>query len=237
MVSSPERTPPRLSWSPTWVAVAAVVVLVSVYGAAVAIGGVGETWALVRSADPAWLLPAALAEAVSYAGWIVLLRTVCDDERIRWRDSVRITLAGVAATRLLATGGAGGIALTVWGLRRRGMTAAAVARAEAALLVTVYGLMLAAIAVVGLALHFHLLAGPSPTALTLVPALLALGVIGAVIVLAATTTRPHWPASARVRWVFSAGPGCSAKACGTDGGWRAAGAQGWPAGSPGGWAM
>jgi uncharacterized membrane protein YbhN (UPF0104 family) len=205
-VSTPERTRPQLKWSPAWVAVAAVVALVSVYGAAVAIGGVGETWALVRSADPAWLLPAALAEALSYAGWIVLLRTVCDDASVRWRDSVRITFAGVAATRLLATGGAGGIALTVWALRRRGMAAAAVARAEAALLVTIYGLLLAAIAATGLALHFELLEGPSPAALTLVPALLALGAMGSVIVLAATTTRPHRPASARVRWVLSAGP-------------------------------
>jgi uncharacterized membrane protein YbhN (UPF0104 family) len=189
-----------------WVAAAAVLALVSVYGIAVAIGGFGDTWALVRSADPRWLIPAALAETLSYAGWVVLLRTVADDERIRWRDSVRITLAGVAATRLLAAGGAGGIALTVWALRRRGLRAATVARAEAALLVTVYGIMLAAIAVVGLALHFGLLSGAAPTGLTLVPALFALGVMAAVVVLALTTSRPHRPDGPRGRWLVTAAP-------------------------------
>jgi uncharacterized membrane protein YbhN (UPF0104 family) len=195
------------SFRPAWVAAAAVVLLVSVYGIAVAIGGFGDTWALVRAADPRWLIPAALAEALSYAGWVVLLRTVADDERIRWRDSVRITLAGVAATRLLAAGGAGGIALTIWALRRRGLRTAAVARAEAALLVTVYGIMLAAIAVVGLALHFGLLSGPASTGLTLVPALFALGVMAAVVVLAMTTSRPHRPdGGSRGRWLLTAAP-------------------------------
>ena len=198
-----------MRWSPLWLALAGAVVLVSIYGAAAAIGGLGDTWALVRSADSAWLIPAGLAEAGSYAGWVVLLRTVTDDERVGWRDSARITLAGVAATRLLATGGAGGVALTVWALRRRGLAAAAVARAEAALLVAVYGAFLVAVAAVGSALYVHLLDGPSPTALTLAPALLAAGAIGVVVALAATTSGPGRPAeagAARWRWRLTAAP-------------------------------
>src|SRR5687767_10471642 len=102
MVSSTDRERQRLS--PAWLGLAAVVATISIYGAAIAIGGIGDTWALMLAADPTWLIPAALAEAVSCAGWVVLLKTVADDERVSWGDSVRITLAGVAATRLLAAG-------------------------------------------------------------------------------------------------------------------------------------
>ena len=44
-------------------------------------------------------------------------------ERLDWRTSYQITLAGLAATRLFSAGGAGGIALTYWALRRAGMGA------------------------------------------------------------------------------------------------------------------
>jgi hypothetical protein len=38
-----------------------------------------------------------------------------------WRESYDISLAGVVASRVFATAGAGGIALTVWALDRSGM--------------------------------------------------------------------------------------------------------------------
>lgn len=47
--------------------------------------------------------------------------------KVGWRISYEITLAGGAATKILATAGAGGIALTVWALRAAGMPAAEVA--------------------------------------------------------------------------------------------------------------
>ena len=40
---------------------------------------------------------------------------------IDYRESYLITMAGLAATRLFAAGGAGGVALTAWALRRSGM--------------------------------------------------------------------------------------------------------------------
>ena len=43
------------------------------------------------------------------------------ESRIDWRESYQITMAGLAATRLFAAAGAGGIALTAWALRRSGM--------------------------------------------------------------------------------------------------------------------
>jgi hypothetical protein len=72
-------------------------------------------------------MAAGVAEILSYAGYVVLLRVVFSGTP-RWRESFLITMAGVAATRLLATGGAGGIALISWALGRLGRTPRAVAR-------------------------------------------------------------------------------------------------------------
>lgn len=57
--------------------------------------------------------------AWSYAGAIVLFHGVFDSprNRIGWRASYQITVAGAAATKVLAAAGAGGITLWVWALR------------------------------------------------------------------------------------------------------------------------
>ena len=63
-------------------------------------------------------------ECLSFVGYVLLFRTVFvrgGDARIDWRASYEITMAGLAATRLFAAAGAGGIALTAWALRRSGM--------------------------------------------------------------------------------------------------------------------
>ena len=48
----------------------------------------------------------------------------------RWRESYEITMAGLAATRLFSAGGAGGIVLTYWALRKAGMPRTRVGRAD-----------------------------------------------------------------------------------------------------------
>ena len=40
---------------------------------------------------------------------------------LTWREAYEINMAGLAATRLFSAGGAGGIALTYWALRKAGM--------------------------------------------------------------------------------------------------------------------
>ena len=66
---------------------------------------------------------------LSFGGYVVLFRTVFVKRPhphshlsgSNWRVSYEITMAGLAATRLFAAAGAGGIALTAWALRRSGM--------------------------------------------------------------------------------------------------------------------
>ena len=94
-------------------------------------------------------------------------------ERIDWRTSYQITLAGLAATRLFSAGGAGGIALTYWALRRAGMEARQAASRMVAFLVLLYTMYLLALVVCGIFLRVGLFPGPSPVGMTIVPAALA----------------------------------------------------------------
>jgi membrane protein DedA with SNARE-associated domain/uncharacterized membrane protein YbhN (UPF0104 family) len=169
------------------------VIAVLVLGAAVTgfvvfvlpeIAGAGQEWRRVRHGDPDWLAVAAVAEVFSYAGYVVLLRIVFA-RTVGWRDSFLITMAGVAATRLLATAGAGGIALTSWALRRRGLSAHSVARGLVAFMVILYAVYMAALVVLGAGIGTGLLPGGGSPLLTLLPA--ALG--AAVIALALGTLR------------------------------------------------
>ena len=75
----------------------------------------------------------------SPATWCCSARCSCADRgRIGWRESYQITMAGLAATRLFAAAGAGGIALTAWALRRSGMEPRLVACRMVAFMVLLY---------------------------------------------------------------------------------------------------
>ncbi len=102
-----------------------LVAILALYVLLPRVAGLDETWGRIRDGDPTWIVLAAAFEVGSYACYVVLLRAVAGgrEERLSWRDSWRLTLAGVAASRLLATAGAGGIALTAWALSRMGMSA------------------------------------------------------------------------------------------------------------------
>ena len=93
--------------------------------------GLHETWDRIRHGDAWWLALAALLEVCSFFGYVWLFRGVFvrgkelarggGASADRLSASYQITMAGLAATRLFAAAGAGGIALTAWALRRSGM--------------------------------------------------------------------------------------------------------------------
>src|SRR5437764_2669511 len=89
------------------------------------LAGLKETWHRLNEGDPWWLAVALGFEVVSFCGYVWLFRTVFvrGRSRIDWRASYEISMAGLAATRLFAAAGAGGIALTALALRRWGMEA------------------------------------------------------------------------------------------------------------------
>jgi uncharacterized membrane protein YbhN (UPF0104 family) len=86
-------------------------------------------------------------------------------------------MAGLAATRLFATAGAGGVALTAWALRRSGMDSRVVACRMIAFLAILYGVYMATLVIDGVGLALGIFAGSAPFAITVVPALFGAGVI------------------------------------------------------------
>jgi uncharacterized protein (TIRG00374 family) len=138
-----------------------------------------ETWERIKGGDHYWLGAAALFEVAAYLSYNMLFRIVMvrGDSRVDWRESFQITLAALAATRLFNAAGAGGVALTAWALRRSGMEARMVACRMVAFLVLLYGVYMLALLLDGLALRTGLLPGGGAFALTVVPAIVAAGIM------------------------------------------------------------
>jgi uncharacterized membrane protein YbhN (UPF0104 family) len=155
------------------VPLAAAAVAVALYVLLPRLAGLDETWRRLRDGDPWWLAAAFGFEVLSYASYVVLFRAVLarGNDRISMRASYQITMAGVAATRLFAAGGAGGIALTAWALRRSGQPARRVAASLTAFLVLLYAVFMVALLVGGVGLRLGILPGPAPFGLTVVPAI------------------------------------------------------------------
>ena len=136
--------------------------------------GLSETWGKLSNGDPTWLAIAALLELLSFGGYIVLFRSVFvrGESQIDWRESYQITMAGLAATRLFAAAGAGGIALTAWALRRSGMERRIVACRMVAFIALLYTVYMAALVIDGIGLRTGLLRGGGSFAITIIPAIL-----------------------------------------------------------------
>ena len=107
------------------------------------IAGLEDTWERIeRRATRCWLLVALVLTLASFGGYIVLFHAVFvrAGSPIDLRASYQITMAGLAATRLFGAGGAGGIALTAWALRRSGMPRREVADQTLAFLILQYSI-------------------------------------------------------------------------------------------------
>jgi uncharacterized protein (TIRG00374 family) len=135
------------------------------------LAGLSDTWDRIGDGDPWWLALAFLFEVCSFGGYIVLFRTVFEGARVDWRESYQITMAGLAATRLFAAAGAGGVALTAWALRRSGMQRRTVADRMIAFMVVLYVVYAGALVVFGFGLDAGVFSGPAPFGFTVVPAI------------------------------------------------------------------
>jgi putative heme transporter len=137
------------------------------------LAGLGKTWDRLDKGSPGWLAVAAAFELLSFAGYVALFRTVfvrAPRTQIDWRASYEITMAGLAATRLFAAAGSGGVALTVWALRRAGLDRRTVAAQMVAFITLLYGVYMAALVIFGVGLRTGVLPGGGSFAITIVPA-------------------------------------------------------------------
>jgi uncharacterized protein (TIRG00374 family) len=168
-----------------------VALVIGLYvGLPAALDGLSDTGEVIADADPWWIAVALGFNLLSFVAYIALFRGVVagDSEsdlvgpRLDWAASYQITLAGLAATRLFSAGGAGGIALTYWALRRAGMGRREAGCRMVAFLVLLYAVYMFTLVICGLFLRIGLFHGPSPVGMTIVPAALA-GVLIAICLL------------------------------------------------------
>jgi uncharacterized membrane protein YbhN (UPF0104 family) len=196
----------RLSWRRAAVMLAAAALLTaSLVLLAPAVADLPAALDRLAHGDGRWLLLALGFEALSFLGHAILFRAVGLDSRgrIGLRASVEITLAGHAATRLLASAGAGGVALTAWAMRRSGMERATVAARMTTFLVLLYSVYMGALVIGGAGLALGLLPGGGSLAITAVPA--AFGAVVIAIVVAAQRIQPGPGRARRVLAPLGAG--------------------------------
>src|SRR5579859_1920469 len=141
--------------------------------------GLRHTWNRIQHGNGWWFGLGAALEVGSFLGYVALFRAVFvrGESRIDWRESYQITMAGLAATRLFASAGAGGIALTAWALRRSGMERRVAACRMIAFMALLYGVYMATLVVDGLGLYLGIIPGPAPFGITVVPA-----IFGAIVI-------------------------------------------------------
>src|SRR5439155_23419517 len=130
--------------------------------------------------DTAWLALGAVVKVLSGLSYVAAFRSVfC--RGMRWRVSTQIGLSELGANAVLPTGGAGGLALGAWALRRAGMDGGRIARRSVAFFfLTSVPNVLGAI-ILGLGLAAGVFAGRAGLGLTLVPAIIASAAVVATI--------------------------------------------------------
>lgn len=167
--------------------VVVVLLLVCIYFLFPKLVGLSDALSRLDEADPLWIGIAILFNIAAYATYIALFKAVVggDALRLKWKETYEINMAGVAATLLFSAGGAGGIALTYWALRKAGMGRRDVARRMVAFITLHYAFYPIALIVFGVLLRTGVLEGKGSVELTVIPAAVAglLIVIGVLIAL------------------------------------------------------
>src|SRR5215217_21170 len=140
------------------------------------LAGLEDTWRRIEDGSPYWMLVALLFGCGMFFSYVAMFRGIflaAGSSRIDWRASYQITMAGLAASRIFAAGGAGGLVLTAWALRRSGMRKRVVADKTLTFLILTYMPYMAALIVCGLGLRLGIFPGEAPFGLTVVPAIIA----------------------------------------------------------------
>jgi uncharacterized protein (TIRG00374 family) len=168
--------------------VVVVAILVGIYFLFPKLVGLGDALSKLDDADPVWIAVAIGFNVVAFATYIALFKAVVggDALRLSWVETYEINMAGLAATLLFSAGGAGGIALTYWALRKAGMLRHEVARRMVAFLTLHYAFYPIALIIFGVLLRTGVLNGKASVELTIIPAgvaglLLVIGVLIALI--------------------------------------------------------
>ena len=160
--------------------VAVVVLVAAIYFLFPELVGIEDGVRRLGDGDPIWVTIAFAFSILMFLSYVGLFKGIIGERlRLRWSESYQITMAGLAATRLFSAGGAGGIVLTYWALRKAGMPRKDSAGRMVAFLVLLYAVYMFTLVINGVLLETGVFVGPNPAGLTIVPAALA----GSVIIL------------------------------------------------------
>ena len=176
----------------------AVVVLAAVAVISL-VPGLASLRARFAHAQWEWLLLGAAFKLLSGLAYVAVFRAVfCSS--MSWRLSGEIGMAELGANAVVPTGGAGGLALGAWALRRAGMQTDRIARRSVAFFFLTSVPNILGVIVLGLGMALGLFGGRVGLALTLLPALVA---IAAVV---ATLASGRWAGAAQQRLAARRGP-------------------------------
>jgi uncharacterized membrane protein YbhN (UPF0104 family) len=194
-----EFSPSRLKRS---VAIVAGVV-VAIGAAILLLPGLGSLRERFDGAQPGWLAVAALLELASCASYVLVFRGVfCD--RMSWRTSSEIGLSELAANSLFNVGGAGGLALGAWIMRRGGLPRDFIARRTVAFFLITSLANVGFLAIGGIGLATRILHGEPDFVLGLLPAVVGVAII-ALALAAGRVAGALQRRSMRVKLVAAAG--------------------------------
>jgi uncharacterized membrane protein YbhN (UPF0104 family) len=153
-----------------------VAAIVALYLLLPQLAGLEDTWNRIEQGSPAWIALAFVLTIGMFWGYVEMFRGVFARAAkgiIGRSESYLITMAALAASRLFAAGGAGGLVLQAWALRQAGLARRVVADKTIAFLILTYLPYAAAVIVCGLGLRIGLFPGPAPITMTLIPAIIA----------------------------------------------------------------
>jgi uncharacterized membrane protein YbhN (UPF0104 family) len=175
----PKELSPRRFRRSAIIAVAAAAVIAALIAL---LPGLAALRTSFSGAEPAWIAPAVLAELLSCLSYVLVFRAVfC--RQMSWRTGAELGLAEQAANSLLSVGGAGGLALGAWVLRRRDVPADQIGRLTIAFFLITSAANVGFLVLCGLAIAAGIASGPHDSLLLGgVPALV--GITGILLTLA-----------------------------------------------------
>jgi uncharacterized protein (TIRG00374 family) len=141
------------------------------------LAGLEDTWKRIEDGDPWWIALSFVFTVGMFAGYVEMFRGVfhkVGEGVIGRRESYLITMAGLAASRIFAAGGAGGLVLQAWALRQAGLPKRVVADKTISFLVLTYFPYAVAVVIAGFGLYLGIFPGAAPFTMTVVPAVIAI---------------------------------------------------------------
>jgi len=176
------------------------IMVVAVVGTITLVPGLASLRSRLAGGDPGWLAIGAALKVLSGLSYVAVFRSVfC--RRMSWRLSTEIGLSELGANAVVPTGGAGGLALGAWALRRGGMDIDRIARRSVAFFLLTSVPNVLGVIIIGVGLAANLFEGDASLTLTLLPAVVA----ALAIVLAVASGR--WAGRLEQRLAGRRGPG------------------------------